>query len=114
MATDQIVGQSRWIGWTIGVTAENLMGSQCGAVVGLHAKEGEFMSGERMAGVWYGTLEDSRAHQAAMDCASYGDLRRVSCITFEFTKIRQSRYMFNLLHSGSDDYSYKRAPIQAL
>ena len=73
MATDQIVGQSRWIGWTIGVTAENLMGSQCGAVVGLHAKEGEFMSGERMAGVWYGTLEDSRAHQAAMDCASYGD-----------------------------------------
>ena len=24
--TDQIVGQSRWLGYTIGVTAENLMG----------------------------------------------------------------------------------------
>ena len=26
-----------------------------------------------MHGVWYGTLEDSAAHQAAMSCASYGD-----------------------------------------
>ena len=73
LATDQVVGQCRWIGWTIGITAENLMGAQCGAVVGLHEREGEFLSGERMAGVWYGSLEDSRAHQAAMDCASYGD-----------------------------------------
>ena len=73
LATDQIVGQSRWIGWTIGITAENLMGSQCGAVVGLHQREGEFLSGQRMTGVWYGSVEDSKAHQAAMDCASYGE-----------------------------------------
>tara|TARA_B100000676_G_scaffold71148_1_gene71111 strand:- start:974 stop:1768 length:795 start_codon:yes stop_codon:yes gene_type:complete len=87
MATDQIVGQSRWIGWTIGVTAENLMGSQCGAVVGLHSKEGEFMSGERMAGVWYGTLEDSRAHQAAMDCASYGDYEGLAVSPLNSTRL---------------------------
>ncbi|MEC9247774.1 MAG: DUF169 domain-containing protein [Pseudomonadota bacterium] len=73
MATDQIVGQCRWIGWTIGITADNLMGAQCGAVVGLHKREGEFLSGQRMAGVWYGSIEDSKAHQAAMDCASYGE-----------------------------------------
>ena len=31
LATDQVVGQSRWIGWTLGITMENLMGDQCGA-----------------------------------------------------------------------------------
>ena len=34
LATDQVVGQSRWLGWTIGITMENLMGEQCGTVVG--------------------------------------------------------------------------------
>lgn len=72
-ATDQIVGQSRWIGWTIGITMDNLMGQQCGAVVGLAPRDPEWLSGDRMHGVWYGTLEDSAAHQAAMSCASYGD-----------------------------------------
>jgi uncharacterized protein (DUF169 family) len=73
MAMDQIVGQSRWIGYTLGITMDNLMGAQCGAVVGLHPRNDEWLAGERMKGVWYGTLEDSAAHQAAMTCASYGD-----------------------------------------
>jgi uncharacterized protein (DUF169 family) len=72
-ATDQIVGQCRWIGWTIGITMDNLMGEQCGAVVGLAPRNREWLSGERMHGVWYGTLEDSARHQSEMDCASYGD-----------------------------------------
>ncbi len=71
-ATDQIVGQSRWIGYTIGVTMENLMGSQCGAVVGLHPRDDEFLSGNRFNGVWYGSLEDSAKHQEEMSCAPYG------------------------------------------
>ena len=33
----------------------------------------DWLSGDRMNGVWYGSLEDSAAHQQAMDCASYGD-----------------------------------------
>ncbi len=72
-ATDQIVGQSRWLGWTLGITMENLMGAQCGAVIGLHPRDPEWLSGDRMHGVWYGTLEDSAKHQAAMSCASYGN-----------------------------------------
>ena len=72
-ATDQIVGQCRWIGWTLGITMDNLMGAQCGAVVGLHPRDPEWLSGDRMHGVWFGTLEDSSAHQEAMSCASYGD-----------------------------------------
>jgi uncharacterized protein (DUF169 family) len=52
---------------------ENLVGAQCGAVVGLHPRNEDFLSGEKFNGVWYGTLEDSAAHQAAMACASYGE-----------------------------------------
>ena len=73
MATDQIVGQARWIGYTIGIAMDNLMGQQCGAVVGLAPRDDEFLSGKRMHGVWFGELADSAAHQDAMSCASYGD-----------------------------------------
>ena len=72
-ATDQIVGQSRWIGYTLGITMENLVGSQCGAVVGLHARDKDFLSGDNFNGVWYGSLEDSAQHQQQMACASHGD-----------------------------------------
>lgn len=78
LATDQVVGQARWIGWTIGITMDNLMGQQCGAVVGLAPRDAEFLSGERMQGVWYGTLEDSAAHQGAMSCASHGDYQALA------------------------------------
>ena len=73
LAMDQVVGQSRWIGWTIGITMDNLMGAQCGAVVGLHPLTDEWLSGDRMNGVWYGTAEDAHEHQKAMTCGSYGE-----------------------------------------
>ncbi len=77
-AFDQIVGQSRWLGWTLGVTMDNLMGAQCGAVVGLAPRDAEWLKGEPMKGVWYGTLEDSAAHQQAMSCASHGDYHAIA------------------------------------
>ena len=70
---DQAVGQARQLGWTVGLTMDDLMGEQCGAVVGLSPRSEEWLSGERMEGVWYGTREDSAAHQQAMDCAPYGE-----------------------------------------
>ncbi|HJN50871.1 MAG: DUF169 domain-containing protein [Pseudomonadales bacterium] len=71
-ATDQIVGQASRNGWTVGVTMDDLVGAQCGAVVGLHPRDEEWLSGKGMHGVWYGTLEDSSAHQHAMDTVEYG------------------------------------------
>ena len=73
LATDQVVAQARQLGWTVGITMDDLVGAQCGTVVGLHPRDKEWLSGERMNGVWYGTLEDSAAHQAAMDCAPHGE-----------------------------------------
>jgi uncharacterized protein (DUF169 family) len=53
----------------LGVTAEDLVGAQCRAVVGLGmAKDAKWRSGEHMVGVWYSAPEDARAHQAAMEC----------------------------------------------
>ena len=43
---DQIVGQASRLGWTVGVTSDDLVGAQCRAVVGLGgAKTDEWKSG---------------------------------------------------------------------
>lgn len=70
--TDQLVGQAARNGWTVGFTADDLVGAQCGVVVGLHPRDEQWLSGDRMTGVWYATAEDAAAHQAAMDHAPYG------------------------------------------
>ncbi|MGD2131986.1 MAG: DUF169 domain-containing protein [Maricaulaceae bacterium] len=72
-ALDQIVGQASRLGWTVGVTSEDLVGAQCRAVVGLGgAKTDEWRSGAHMKGVWYETLDDAGAHQQAMHCVPDG------------------------------------------
>ena len=70
--TDQIVAQARQLGWTVGITMADLIGAQCGAVIGLSPQDDEWLSGKRMAGVWYKTPEDASLHQHAMDCVPYG------------------------------------------
>src|SRR5262249_24756452 len=70
---DQVVGQASRLGWTVGITSEDLVGAQCRAVVGLgDAKTAEGMSRQHMKGVWFSTLEDSSAHQAVMNCVPDG------------------------------------------
>ena len=70
--TDQIVGQACRNGWTVGITMDDLVGAQCGTVIGLHPRSEEWLSGDRMHGVWYGTEEDAAAHQASMDVLEHG------------------------------------------
>ena len=70
--TDQIVGQASRNGWTVGITAEDLVGAQCQTVIGLHERSEEWLSGDRMTGVWYETAEDAAAHQEAMDVVAAG------------------------------------------
>jgi uncharacterized protein (DUF169 family) len=70
--TDQIVAQARQLGWTVGITMADLIGAQCGAVIGLSPQDDEWLSGKRMAGVWFKTVEDASHHQHAMDCVPYG------------------------------------------
>src|SRR6266581_2820692 len=76
--TDQIVAQARQLGWTVGITMADLVGAQCGAVIGLHPQDEEWRSGRRMAGVWFKTEEDAALHQGAMDVVPYGRYRAMA------------------------------------
>lgn len=69
---DQVVAQTARLGWTVGVTAADLVGEQCRAVVGLGPQDAEWRSGRPMAGVWYASVEDAAAHQAAMSVVPAG------------------------------------------
>lgn len=70
---DQVVGQASRLGRTVGITADDLVGAQCRAVVGLGgAKTEEWYSGQHMTGVWFSTPDDAGAHQRAMTCVPDG------------------------------------------
>src|SRR5205809_8134957 len=76
---DQLVAQAARLGWTVGVTAEDLVGAQCRAVVGLgRAKVDDWKSGRHMTGVWFQTEADASAHQAAMHCVPDGQFEALA------------------------------------
>lgn len=64
--TDQVVAQAARLGWTVGITGEDLVGAQCRAVVGLGPADDTWRAGTPMVGVWYATPADAHAHQSAM------------------------------------------------
>jgi uncharacterized protein (DUF169 family) len=70
--TDQIVAQACRLGWTVGITAADLVGAQCGAVIGLHPQNKAWKSGNHMAGIWFASVEDASAHQRAMNVVPHG------------------------------------------
>ncbi len=70
--TDQIVGMAARLNWTVGITNDDLVGAQCGTVIGLHPRDDEWLSGDKMAGVWFETIEDSSVHQHAMHTVPFG------------------------------------------
>ena len=70
--TDQIVGMAARNGLTVGITAEDLVGAQCKTVIGLSPRDEEWLSGDRMSGVWYADHENASAHQHAMDVVPFG------------------------------------------
>jgi len=70
--TDQIVGQAARLGHTVGITAQDLYGTQCRAVLGLSPRDAAFQQGKQLVGVWFATLEDAGAHQRAMHCVPHG------------------------------------------
>jgi uncharacterized protein (DUF169 family) len=69
---DQIVAQAARLGWTVGITTDDLVGDQCRSVVGLGGQDEKWYSGQHMAGVWYATQTDASAHQKAMNLVPAG------------------------------------------
>ena len=85
--TDQIVGQAARNGWTVGVTVEDLVGAQCSTVIGLHPRDDDWLSGDRMAGVWYADQVEASAHQAAMDVVQYGQFQAMAVSPLESDRL---------------------------
>ena len=48
--TDQIVSMASRLGWTVGITGEDLVGAQCRAVIGLSPQDEKWLAGENYVG----------------------------------------------------------------
>src|SRR3989440_2094893 len=70
--TDQIVSMASRLGWTVGITADDLVGAQCRAVIGLAPQDDKWLAGANYVGVWHGTAADAAKRQQALDVVPYG------------------------------------------
>jgi uncharacterized protein (DUF169 family) len=70
--TDQIVSMASRLGWTVGITAADLVGEQCRAVIGLAPQDDKWLAGRSYVGVWHATAEDASARQHALDVVPFG------------------------------------------
>jgi uncharacterized protein (DUF169 family) len=81
--TDQIVSMASRLGWTVGVTAADLVGAQCQAVIGLAPQDEEWRRGEKYVGVWHGTQADAQARQEALTCVPHGRFQAMAVSPLE-------------------------------
>ena len=75
---DQIVSMASRLNWTVGITGDDLVGTQCQAVLGLGGQDDTWYSGQHMAGVWFETQEDAAVHQAAMHVVPVGQYQAMA------------------------------------
>src|SRR5271170_835570 len=76
--TDQIVSMASRLGWTVGITADDLVGAQCRAVIGLAPQDDKWLAGQSYVGVWHGTAEDARKRQEALDVVPFGQYQALA------------------------------------
>ena len=70
--TDQIVSMASRLGWTVGITADDLVGAQCRAVIGLRRGTTSGSPAKLMSGSGTTTAEDARKRQEALDVVPFG------------------------------------------
>jgi uncharacterized protein (DUF169 family) len=61
--TDQIVSMASRLGWTVGITADDLVGAQCRAVIGLAPQDEKWLAGQPYVGVWHENAEVASARK---------------------------------------------------
>src|SRR6202142_1892897 len=57
--TDQIVSMASRLGWTVGITSDDLVGAQCRAVIGLAPHDEKGLARPAHGGVWHENAEDA-------------------------------------------------------
>ncbi|MBL6456828.1 DUF169 domain-containing protein [Belnapia sp. T6] len=85
--TDQIVSMASRLGWTVGITAADLVGNQCQAVIGLAPQDEEWRRGEKYVGVWHGTQPDAQARQEALEVVPHGRFQAMAVSPMESGRI---------------------------
>src|SRR6202795_832423 len=65
--TDQIVSMASRLGWTVGITSDDLVGAQRRGGIGFGPRDDKWLAGENYVGVWHGTAEDARKRQEALE-----------------------------------------------
>ena len=81
--TDQVVAMGARLGWTVGITADDLVGPQCRAVIGLSPQDEAFKAGREFVGVWHATPEDARLRQEALSVVPHGRYRALAVSPLE-------------------------------
>jgi uncharacterized protein (DUF169 family) len=81
--TDQVVSMASRLGWTVGITADDLVATQCRAVIGLAPQDESFRAGREFVGVWHATPEDARARQEALTVVPHGRYRAMAVSPLE-------------------------------
>jgi uncharacterized protein (DUF169 family) len=76
--TDQIVSMASRLGWTVGITGEDLVGAQCRAVIGLGPQDEQWLSGSAYVGVWHATQEDASKRQHALSVVPFGQYQAMA------------------------------------
>src|SRR3984885_4355618 len=76
--TDQIVSMASRLGWTVGITSEDLVGAQCRAVIGLAPQDEKWLEGQSYVGVWHGTAGEARKRQEALDVVPFGQYQALA------------------------------------
>src|SRR5260370_10646058 len=70
--TAQVRGVSARVGGTVGIPADDLVGAQCRAVIGLAPQDEKWLAGQAYVGVWHENAEDARKRQEALDVVPHG------------------------------------------
>src|SRR5580698_5181174 len=76
--TDQIVSMASRLGWTVGITSDDLVGAQCRAVIGLAPQDEKWLAGQAYVGVWHENDEDERKRQEALDVVPHGQYQALA------------------------------------
>src|ERR1700686_850533 len=70
--TDQIVSMASRLGWTVGITADDVVGAQCRAVIGLAPQDGKWVPGQGCVRGRHENAADARKRQEALDVVPHG------------------------------------------
>ncbi len=112
--TDQIVSMASRLGWTVGITADDLVGAQCQAVIGLAPQDEKWLAGANYVGVWHGTAEDARKRQEALDVVPFGQYKAMAVSPLTSAAAQSAGHLPRLCDAGPDDHPDQRPAIYRL